>query len=220
MPQVDAETIAIVLAACGLLVLVAALRRLFRRRFLAAVRSTFAGILLLAVAAVLFLIATNLHTYARLTHEEPVADIAFAQQGPQQFLTTLTRAPSGDVEMFLLDGDEWQLDARVLKWRGFANLLGLDARYRLERVSGRYRDIEQERSAPRTVYGLAVPPAIDLWAISRANPSWLPFVDALYGSATYLPMADGARYRVTISQSGLVARPTNDAAESATRGWH
>lgn len=219
MPEVSAETIAIVLAACGVIALFVALRRLFRGRFMPAIRSTFAAILLLAVAAVLFLVATNLHLYARLTHEEPVADIAFAQQGAQQFLATLTRAPSGNVETFLLSGDEWQLDARVLKWRGWANLLGLDARYRLERVSGRYRDIEQERTAPRTVYGLATPPAIDLWAISRVHPSWLPFVDALYGSATYLPMADGARYRVTISPSGLVARPTNPEAESATRGW-
>lgn len=219
MPEVNAETIAIVLAACGLVALFVGLRRLFRGRFLPAMRSLLGAILLVAVAAALFLVATNLHTYARLTHEQPVADLAFRQQGPQQFLTTLTRAPSGDVETFLLYGDEWQLDARVLKWRGWANLLGLDARYRLERVSGRYRDVEQERSAPRTVYGLAATPAIDLWAISRANPRWLPFVDALYGSATYLPMADGARYHVTISQSGLLARPTNSEAESATRGW-
>ena len=219
MPEVNAETIAIVLAASGLLALVVAFRRLFRGRFMPATRSMFAALLLIALAAVLFLIATNLATYARLTHEEPVADLAFEAQGPQQFRATLTRAPSGNVETFLLSGDEWQLDARVLKWRGWANVLGLDARYRLERVSGRYRDIEQERYAPRTVYPLATTPAIDLWAISRAKPSWLPFVDALYGSATYLPMADGARYRVTISQSGLVARPTNGAAETANQGW-
>jgi hypothetical protein len=146
-------------------------------------------------------------------------ELAFAAQGPQRFRSTLTRVPSGDVQDFILDGDEWQLDARVLKWHGFANLLGFDARYRLERVSGRYRDIDQERTGPRTVHALGADPPIDLWAIARAHPSWLPFVDALYGSATYLPMADGARYRVTISQTGLLARPSNDAAEQANRAW-
>ncbi len=219
MPEFNAETIAIVLAACGGLALAVAFRRLFRRRFVPATRSLFAALLLLAVAGALFLIATNLHAYTRLTHEETVADLAFEAQGPQQFLATLTRAPSGDVETFLLKGDEWQLDARVLKWRGWANLLGLDARYRIERVSGRYSEVEQERSAQRTVYGLATMPPVDLWMLARANPSWLPFVDALYGSATYLPMADGASYRVTISQSGLVARPLNSAAETASRRW-
>jgi hypothetical protein len=42
----------------------------------------------------------------------------------------------------------------------------------------------------------------------------------LYGSATYLPMADGADYEVTVSQSGLVARPLNDAARLAVGAWH
>ena len=83
----------------------------------------------------------------------------------------------------------------MLKWRGFANLLGLDARYRLERLGGRYVEIEQERSAARSVYALGAAPALDLWLLARAYPRWLPFVDAVYGSATYLPMADGARYR-------------------------
>jgi hypothetical protein len=125
------------------------------------------------------------------------------------------RAPSGDVETYVLNGDEWQLDARVLKWRGVANLLGLDARYRLERLGGRYVEIEQERTGPRSVYALGAPPALDLWLLARAYPRWLPFVDAVYGSATYLPMADGARFQVTISQTGW-SRAGNDAAQAAS----
>jgi hypothetical protein len=127
----------------------------------------------------------------------------------------LVRIPSGDIQVFTLNGDEWQLDARVLKWRGWANVLGLDAQYRLERLSGRYRDIEQERNAPRSVYALSDNPGIDLWTWTIDHPTWLPFVDAVYGSATYLPMADGARYRVNMSQSGLLARPMNGHAQGA-----
>ena len=70
------------------------------------------------------------------------------------------------------------------------------------------------------MYALGPKPALDLWLLARAYPRWLPFVDAVYGSATYLPMADGARFQVTISQTGLVARPTNDAAEAAVGAWH
>jgi hypothetical protein len=95
-------------------------------------------------------------------------------------------------------------------------VLGLDARYRLERVSGRYTDIAQERIDPRTVYALCEPGPFDLWTLARDYPGWLPFVDAVYGSATYLPMADGATYEVTLTQSGLVARPQNAAARAVT----
>ena len=213
------DAIAIVVAVFGLLLIALACQRVLRARYIAATGSAFTGLLLLAAAALMFVISLNLHTYARLTHESPVAELVFEQRAPQQYRATLTKVPSGEMQMFMLAGDEWQLDARVLKWKGWANLLGLDAQYRLERVSGRYRDIEQERNDERTVYALSENPGVDLWTLSTQYPRWLPFVDAVYGSATYLPMAEGARYEVAITQSGLIARPMNDAAKIASGSW-
>lgn len=43
-------------------------------------------------------------------------------------------------------------------------------------------------------------------------------VDTLYGSAAYMPMADGATYEIWLTQSGLIARPANPAANTATTG--
>jgi hypothetical protein len=208
--RVPPETIAIALAAVGALLVLAGLRRLFQARFFAAMRSWLAGLVLVAAAALLFGVATNLHTYARLTYEQPVAELAFEQTGEQRYRATLVKQPSGEIWKLDLSGDDWQLDARVLKWRGWANLLGFDALYRLERISGRYRDVAQERSAPRTVHDLADTRGIDLWELSQTHPGWLPFVDAIYGSATYLPMAEGARYEVTLGQAGLIARPKGE----------
>lgn len=212
----NSDAIALVIAIFGLLLLALACQRLFRARFLAATGSAVGGALLLTIAALTFVVSLNFHTYARLTHEEPVAEIVFEARGPQRYRATLTRMPGGEMQVFVLAGDEWQLDARILKWKGWANLLGLDAQYRLERVGGRYRDIEQERHAERTVYELAENSGVDLWELSTRYPAWMPFVDAIYGSAAYLPMADGARYEVKMTQSGLIARPINSTAERAT----
>lgn len=213
------NAVTILIALFGLLLLALACQRLVRARFLAAGGSAVAGLVLLGIAALLFVVSLNLHTYARLTHEEPIAEIVFEARGPQQYRATLAEIPSGEMQMFMLAGDEWQLDARVLKWQGWANLLGLDAQYRLERVGGRYRDIEQERTGERTVYALSENPGLDLWMMSTSYPQWLPFVDAVYGSATYMPMAEGARYEISITQSGLIARPINQAAERAAGNW-
>lgn len=214
------NAIALVIAVFGLLLLALACQRLFRGRVLAATGSALGGCLLLCTAALLFVIALNLHTYARLTHEEPIAEIVFEARGPQRFRATLSRTSTEeDMQMFVLAGDEWQLDARVLKWKGWANLFGLDAQYRLERVSGRYRDIAQERNDERTVYGLCENPGLDVWMLSQKHPQRLPIVDAIYGSATYMPMADGARYQISITQSGLIARPLNEAAQAAAGDW-
>ena len=66
-------------------------------------------------------------------------------------------------------------------------------------------------------YGVAL--LLDLWRIAERHGNWLPVLDAVYGSAAYLPMSDGAEYRIWLSQSGLVARPLNAEADGAVRTW-
>ena len=165
------------------------------------------------------LVGTSLSNYQRLSFEQPAGELQFARVGTQEFNATLTY-PNGERANFALHGDEWQVDARVLKWHAFANLLGFDAAYRLERISGRYTRLEDERTLPRTVYDLNAPGRIDPWDLLHRYRSWVPWVDALYGSATFLPMADGALYEIKVSQSGLLARPLNQAAREAVGSWH
>lgn len=215
----DTEALAILIAVFGAICLALAIQRLIKARFLQASGSLLFSLLLFVLAGALLIVSVNLHTYSRLTYEAPVADLIFERRGPQEYAVTLAHIPSGDMQLFILRGDEWQLDARVLKWHGWANLLGLDAQYRLERLSGRYRDIDAERTSARTVYALTNNPGLDVWTFALDHPHWPRLVDAVYGSATYLPMANGARYRVTLTQSGLIARPQNDAAKGATKAW-
>jgi len=197
---------------------VASLRRM---RQVKLVRGTlyllFGGVVaLLGVAA--GLVATNLVTYARLTHEQEAARVTTRQLGERQFAVSVL-APGRPPQHFQVRGDEWQIDARVLKWRALGTVLGFDTVYRLERLSGRYGDVQSERTAPRTVYELAADRGVDFWSVARRYPRYLPFADALYGSAAYVPMAEGAEYVVAVSASGLVVRPANDAARQAVGGW-
>ncbi|HTO52423.1 MAG TPA: cation/multidrug efflux pump [Myxococcota bacterium] len=182
-----------------------------------------AGLLLVSVAiaaaAASAVVAMNLRTYARLVYEQPVLFVEFQANGPQRYTATVTRVQTNASQTFELAGDEWQVDARVLRWHGFANVLGLDAYYRLERVSGRYHDVEQERSGPHSVYSLYQKPFFDLYGFAQAHPRWIPFLAGFYGSATYEPMAPGARYEVRLTQNGLISKPDNDVAREAARAW-
>lgn len=206
------------LLAAGLFFLGLAVARLGQRRPMAALRSGCAGCFTLGVGVLLAAIGLNLYTYARLTYEQPVAALAFEQIAPQQFRARLVHA-NGEARAYALSGDEWQLDARVLKWHGLANLLGLDAQYRLERLSGRYSNVAQQNTQPGSAHDLGLRQGLDVWRTAHRFQNWLPLVDARYGSAAYLPMADGARYSVSLTQSGLVARPANAAAARAIRRW-
>jgi hypothetical protein len=195
-----------------------AIRRLTDMRFVSGSILLLSSALILAIGIAAALAAASLRTYNRLTAEQEAARIAMRQVAPKHFALSVQQK-GGRAQNYEVLGDEWQIDARLLKWRPLATIAGFDTVYRLERLSGRYADVNEEKAAKRTVYGLSDRSAIDLWSMLRRYQEYLPLADALYGSAAFVPMAEGAEYTVTVSATGLVVRPANDAARKAVGGW-
>lgn len=157
-------------------------------------------------------------SYSRLVAEQHVCTIEFRRISPQEFQARLM-IPERPDSFYVLRGDEWQMDARVVTWKPPMTILGLDPIYRLDRLSGRYGEIDREREDSRTVHSLARELPTDIWRIAKRFPYLTPGIDAHYGTATYVPMADGARYEVTLSRDALIARPANDRAREAVGNW-
>ena len=207
-----------ILTLIGVLYLVSTVRFIRRGRLLRAGGSATACAASAGLGTAGILIFMSYLGYERLTAEQLVGVIEFTQSAPEAYEARLMIDGKID-RLMTLRGDEWQLDARVVTWKPPATILGLDPVYQLERLSGRYSDIERERSQQRTVFGLADERPLDLWSLARNFPKLTPGVDAFYGTATYLPMADGARFRVTLSRDALIARPINDQARKAVGDW-
>ena len=216
------DTVMIAIAAVGgvmaLLLLVAAVRRLRDWRIPGGVTFLLLAFAVAALATAGAMLAASLHTYSRLTEEQEAARAVFRELAPRRYELLLV-VKNEPPRAFEIRGDEWQIDARVLKWKGMGTLLGLDTLYRFERLAGRYADTGQEKTLPRTVYPLAAQAPFDLWSLLKDHQRWLPFADALYGSAAYAPMADGAQYSVNVSTTGLLIRPLNEPAKKALGGW-
>ncbi len=171
-----------------------------------------------AVAGIALLLAFNYYSYGRLTSEKVISSLQFRQTASDEYEARLM-IPGERDRLFRLRGNEWQLDARLINWKPPATILGLDPIYRLERLSGRFSEIERERTEIRTVHALSPGPTLDIWTVARQFPLLTPGVDAYYGSATYLPMSDGARYDVSLSRDAVIARPVNNAAREAVGRW-
>lgn len=167
------------------------------------------GSLLLLAALGLGGAGVLLRHYAWLLEDVPAATISLRELGPQRYQASL--ATGGDAPReFTLLGDEWQLDARVIRWTLPGQLAGLPPVYRFERLSGRYGDPKQELAAERSVHDLRRD--WDFWEFKQKHFAGLPLADARWGSAAYLPMLDGARYQVYVSpRGGLVAKPADAA---------
>lgn len=204
-------TVLLVLAAILLLLCLMQLL-LLRRRLDAGARLSAAWHGLLCLACLVLSVALGaggwaLRGYRLLDEETPVVDVDARILSPQRWAVTLSW-PDGATRQVQLDGDDWRIEAVVLKWNFF---VGLPPLYRLDRIDGRYDDAAQEQNAPRTVVALGAHDGFDLLDLHRQYPRALPMVDAVYGSGAFLPLVDGGHYSLSLSGAGaLVARP--DAA--------
>lgn len=215
--EISWPVIALILT--GLICILIALRHLRHRRLLRSGVFSLAGICLLFGSGLFLLLALNIHTYHRLTYEKPIAVLSTYEIDQQQYQVVIKELPDNKVTDYYLKGDEWQLDARILRWKPPLQLIGLNTLYRLERLSGRYNRIKDELNRPRTVYALSNEQGLDIWTLAQDYQQWLRWIDAYYGSAAYLPLHDGARYIISINQYGLIARPDNETANDAIHKW-
>ena len=175
-----------------------------------------AGLGLLGVAAVALLGGLLLREYHWVAADAPVARIALHQLTPQSFQATLTVGGRPPV-VLPLHGDEWQLDARVIRWRVAAVPTPM---VRLERLAGRYGDPKQDATARRDVHDLRA--RWDFWQFREARLARVPLADARIASVQYLPMLEGATYLVFVDAGDrLVAKPADAATEKLLReaGW-
>ncbi len=173
-----------------------------------------AGFILLALTVVAVFMLVDIWSYRQLLQEEPLATVSVYQLDDQAFDLTLVDSDNNEHRYKIL-GDQWQLDVRLLVWKGPFTAMGAMPLYRLDRLSGRYLSLEQERTAPRSVYSLAESRWFDLWEALRGHGAWL---EAESGQAVYMPLVNGAVFAVHLTPKGLIARPMNDVAEAALQG--
>jgi hypothetical protein len=201
----------VVLGLAGVVFMLFGFARLLRRRPIGfALRALF-GLALALAGAVAIALVLGVQGYRALTQEIVAARITVTPRGAQRF-DARVRFPDGREQRYALAGDEIYVDAHILKWTPTGNLLGLHTAYELDRIAGRYRRIEDERNALRTVHALGSARAVDLFEL-RQRHAWLaPLFDAEYGSATFVPADRPVELELRVSTSGLLIR----AAEASS----
>ena len=197
--------IAALLGIVGLAVGFSAFGALVRARIFRFVFRALVSVVFVAAGAVLALFSLGIEGMRALTKEEPAARIKVVPSGLQRYDATITFA-DGRAQTYDLAGDDIYVDGHIVKWTPLANMLGLHTSYRLDRIAGRYRALEQENTAPRTIYPLGTPAIVDLVALGRRLPL-ADFFDAEYGSATYVPVEGPGELELKVTTSGLLLRP-------------
>jgi hypothetical protein len=193
---------------CGflfILFLFAFIAAIRKRKVLGAVRNFTFTFLMLVLALLFATITVSLKGYQALTHEELAATVEIMPVSEQKFVAHFT-FPDNTESEFVLAGDELYVDAHILKWKSFANLFGLHTFYELDRVAGRYSEIEEETSKDRTVFSLGKEKMVNIFDL-RLEYELLSFLlDAEYGSASFVNVSNSAKFNIMVSTTGLLIR--------------
>ena len=197
--------LAIGLALLALVLLGVGVAALRRRRWMGSVGSTGTGLLLLSLAALSATLGVSTQGYRALTLEEVAATITTLPTGPQAF-QAYVEFPDGREVTLAVAGDQLLVDAHILKWHPLGNILGLHTQYELDRLTGRYEDIDDERAAARSVHSLKTDKPADLFHLVQRYTLLALLVDAEYGSATFIRVDRPARFEVRVSTTGLLVR--------------
>ena len=196
---------AVLFGVLGILVVIAALYSFFRLRIPQSGIRMAVGLLLLTLGAIAGTISVGMMGYRALTREDVAARIVVQPAGRQRFIATF-RFPDGREATYELAGDEIYVDAHILKWHPYANMIGLHTAYEIDRVAGRYHTVKDERDAMRTVHALGRDKPIDLYELRTRYSILSPLFDAEYGSATFIPVTRPAELELRVSTTGLLMR--------------
>ena len=179
-----------------------------RRKIIGSTISLLVALLCLALAALSGTITVATKGYLALTHEETAAIVTTEPLGDKVFIANF-EFPDGHKSSYRLAGDAIYVDAHILKWKPIVNILGLHTAYELDRVAGRYMDIEEEIKRQRSIYLLAEKKPLNMFNL-RTKYSFLePFLDAEYGSAVFVELKKPAKFEIKVSTTGLLIRETS-----------
>jgi hypothetical protein len=199
--------VAVLFALLGLIFLVMTIVVLKKRKLFGTAMNFVIALLMITLSTLFGIISMAIQGYHALTKEELAAIVKVEPTGKQKFMARFSM-PDGTEKVFSLAGDQLYVDAHILKWKPLANIFGLHTSYELDRVAGRYADLNDEKTKVRTVYSLSEERQLNMFDLRRRFAILNPLLDAEYGSATFINSSSTAEFRVMVSTTGLLIRKT------------
>lgn len=213
--------IPIFVALVGVLMLFGGVGRVFKAQFASGIFRVLFGGLTLAGAGIFGLIGLNLQTYAQLTKERLAGQVVLTRAPGGDAFTYIAAVDladggqlRGDPQTFEVKGEHFRIEGPVLKWKGWANVLGMDSVFRVDHIEGVYVDTNCQNRfyAGRQDLAEKGGEQDQFRTIRNLGESWklVNAADVLYIDGPRVPMADGAVYNLKATQAGFELEPEGD----------
>lgn len=150
------------------------------------------------------------HAYNVFTLEKPVARIEIIPSKESQTMkinfTELNDEKTTKTRQFEIKGDQWLLEGDILKWDDWLNFFGLQTRYRLTRIRGRYLETRAEIEKEQTIHSLVGDEDNPFWKYLYKYGQKFPFVNSVYGNSVFQYGNVHKKFRVFVTNDGFIVK--------------
>ncbi len=166
------------------------------------------GVPITLVVCVIIAITVFSNMYYQLTKEVIVATaiIKEAKLSGKEYQVLLLDENGNNLGKYKIYGDQIQLEVKFMKIRDCFNIFGINSRYDLDRLQGRYSNIQEQNTRKSFAYDLSKSTILNTFYFSW--PSWL--VDTTYGSSTYVNIQKNHVYDFIKRPTGIITRENKE----------
>jgi hypothetical protein len=210
--------IAVFFVVLALLFLAMAAKLLLNRHWILGFIRGFAGFSAMAAVILLVLVAIGFSDFTSLSPNQTVMTLSFKRTSPEHFAGEIQTVDGHRAE-FSVQGEQWQLDVRMLYWSPVFKAMGFPTGYQLEMIKGRYLAFDRQQHSNDKGTLLRDPPGVfDFWNII-VEGGVVPGMTGTVMTPGFIPIGDGAIYEIALSGTNLVVTPVNEAAKAAQSIW-
>ena len=201
----------------GVLMLVGGFAKLFKANLGGGLVRVLFGGLTLAGAMIVGLIGLNLQTYAALSKERLAGQVVLKKNGDFDYTATIDLADAegrlrGQPRDFQITGQRVHIEGPVVKFKPWANVIGIDSLFKVTEVYGTYVNPNcTNKYTPRRETTEECKTG-DFMGCLGSSWQMLDLADFSHTSASGQLMDDGAIYDIYASQDAFELKPNESNA--------
>jgi hypothetical protein len=203
----------------GILMLVGGIGRVFKAKFVSGMFRVLFGGLTLAGAAIIGLVGLNLQTYVQLSKERVAGKVTLKKVSDFNYIATIDLADNGvfrnKPKDYQVTGELVNVGGPIVKFKPWANVVGMDSIFRVETVGGSYFDPNCTNTYHPRVETASDPDKGSLMRVLGESWKLTNATDVIHESTSGQAMGDGAVYLIKATQGAFELEPdeTSQAAK-------
>ena len=200
----------------GVLMLVGGILAVFKAKLGSGLMRVLFGGLTLAGAMIVGLIGLNLQTYTQLSKERLAGQVVLKKVGDHNFTASIDLADDGKLRGkpvdYQITGERVHISGPLVKFKPWANVLGLDSLFKVSEIYGTYVDPNCTNTYTPRREATDECKSDDFFGCLGTSWKLLNLADFSHTSDSGQLMADGAVYDIYASQDAFELKPNLDNA--------